>query len=1222
MTRLNQIEEGLRQIESGRFQKLATEYLCRKYGLKHISDYGSQAGTDKTTIGIPDAFSYEEGGFVLIAHTTNQSDTVNKIKGDIEDCLTKAGILDQEIQKIICCHTNFRLCPNDYRKLQAIDSRVEVIPPSQIAHDLVGKYPLLAHEFFGMDLGSGAFKTRAEYLNAQEQRRYATSQSQNIMYRDKDIENLVNCLANGTRAVIVTGPSGCGKTKLALDACNKFCEGRARNLLILESRNASHADADIDTVIKEADNLVILVDDANQQTTLDHLLDTVASKDSIAVVSTVRSSSFRELKTRIDQHLTVKTLSLQPLDEDRISSIIRDQYGITNHFAIDRITSVAHGNLRLAIMAASALHNGDSSSLISPYDMLSAYIEPQLERYSHDTILALEAFAVWGVCDISPTDEACEYLASKGIEIAKARRYAIELNDDEIIDVLNNVEGGLAVRFQEQNLRDFLVYKAFLIDRAFNLTPFIVENILNNRDRVMRVIKVLLDVFSDANTVEAVRTAAQAALNNAEGDFKLTQALMSDFHAFYGAKALTYARNRIEIQPCKDISKELSEGNSSSDGSVTLRILAAAMRVPSYSKTAIELIVECVSKGSETPDEYRWFFSRNNALTPLSLQEDFKQEMLLLDSLGDAYASKKSSNIARCLLMLVITLLQGNGETIESTDSGSIQIRYFQMPCCSQRAKLDFECFKALHPMLEDEVFSKEVRSVFKHHFGWYGDCFPDPDRAEMLGEEINLFGDILSDFVAGAGLDGYCCCLQLNELCAKTGIRPIDVKPIFDECVIDAWSLYSNSEEIESTIRDWSLERIASACEVIAVIPDDSDLVWDSQQIVPKVISFLTNSDSSLGCCCYVLHRYLKKCSEVGSSYCPRGLFDPLINKFGYQAIRSDIESPSLGIIKSVAIDIIDCIGVLNYPEEVDHKKLLKTLEDGKLHLDFLTASKIADSEDGFLYEYTTSSLKSIREHPWLINGFFCPVADDEKDQFLRLLASTFAGKEKELADWYTLFLKERHFDYDGTIALLLFEKYESFASDYISALSESHLIRQDDAAERIRRMWSENYAEMPSIISQLLIQFYSREGIYGNPIAAFLPIRSLRVGVMQSCWDWLFRYIDEMAGDRRRMQDVAEAFGDAGDSERLAVLNRILTADVDGNLIRNIWLDRTSMSGSVREGFMQAYRREADFFRRLSDSLPDTSTYLPHKAWLEQYVLSKEGMARDELWKAFHEV
>ena len=203
----------------------------------------------------------------------------------------------------------------------------------------------------------------------------------------------------------------------------------------------------------------------------------------------------------------------------------------------------------------------------------------------------------------------------------------------------------------------------------------------------------------------------------------------------------------------------------------------------------------------------------------------------------------------------------------------------------------------------------------------------------------------------------------------------------------------------------------------------------------------------------------------------------------------------------------------------------------------------------------------------------------------------------------------------------MLLFEKYESFASDYISALSEPHLIQQGDAAERIRRMWSENYVEVPTIVSQLLIQFYSREGIYGNPIAAFLPIRSLRVGVMQSCWDWLFRYIDETVGDRRRMQDVAEAFGNAGDSERLAVLNRILTADMDGNLIRNIWLDRTSMSGSAPEGFAPAYRREADFIRQLSESLPNTMTYLQHKEWLEQYAEYKQRQAQDELWRAFHE-
>lgn len=49
MSQINQIQEELRQIEGGRFQTLANQYLYRRYSLNNIIELGSQCGTDKTT---------------------------------------------------------------------------------------------------------------------------------------------------------------------------------------------------------------------------------------------------------------------------------------------------------------------------------------------------------------------------------------------------------------------------------------------------------------------------------------------------------------------------------------------------------------------------------------------------------------------------------------------------------------------------------------------------------------------------------------------------------------------------------------------------------------------------------------------------------------------------------------------------------------------------------------------------------------------------------------------------------------------------------------------------------------------------------------------------------------------------------------------------------------------------------------------------------------------
>lgn len=160
MSQINQIQEELRQIEGGRFQTLANQYLYRRYSLNNIIELGSQCGTDKTTTGVPDMYSVGENGhYLFAAYTTSKSDIRNKLLNDAKDCLdrSKTGINPQLIDRIILYHTYFRLSPLVLEEVRAIDPRIEIIGPETIASDLDGKYPALAHTVLGVPLGKGSF---------------------------------------------------------------------------------------------------------------------------------------------------------------------------------------------------------------------------------------------------------------------------------------------------------------------------------------------------------------------------------------------------------------------------------------------------------------------------------------------------------------------------------------------------------------------------------------------------------------------------------------------------------------------------------------------------------------------------------------------------------------------------------------------------------------------------------------------------------------------------------------------------------------------------------------------------------------------------------------------------------------------------------------------------------------------------------------------------------
>lgn len=290
MSQINQIQEELRQIEGGRFQTLANQYPYRRYSLNNIIELGSQCGTDKTTTGVPDMYSVGENGhYLFAAYTTSNSDIRNKLLNDAKDCLdrSKTGINPQLIDRIILCHTYFRLSPLVLEEVRAIDPRIEIIGPETIASDLDGKYPALAHTVLGVPLGKGSFIAPDRFIERSLNDRFSTDLSKLLMHRDSEFSVIVESIEQN-KAVVIQGQSGSGKTKIALDACLSFSKRHHWDLLILDSRYSSHLDDDIELILSESENIILLVDDANGNLSLEHLLGICLENKKLKIVLTCR----------------------------------------------------------------------------------------------------------------------------------------------------------------------------------------------------------------------------------------------------------------------------------------------------------------------------------------------------------------------------------------------------------------------------------------------------------------------------------------------------------------------------------------------------------------------------------------------------------------------------------------------------------------------------------------------------------------------------------------------------------------------------------------------------------------------------------------------------------------------------------------------------------------------------------------------------------------------
>ena len=130
MSRINEIQRKILELDGGAYQKLVDDYLCAKYKYPNIQPLGVQTGTNKPTKGIPDSYVYTENDkYILICYGSVKEQAARKIEKDILDCLdeSKSFVSEDRIEKIICCFTSTNINIGQFDKLRKLFGAGELL---------------------------------------------------------------------------------------------------------------------------------------------------------------------------------------------------------------------------------------------------------------------------------------------------------------------------------------------------------------------------------------------------------------------------------------------------------------------------------------------------------------------------------------------------------------------------------------------------------------------------------------------------------------------------------------------------------------------------------------------------------------------------------------------------------------------------------------------------------------------------------------------------------------------------------------------------------------------------------------------------------------------------------------------------------------------------------------------------------------------------------------
>lgn len=324
MSKLNRIQNEIKQLEGGRFQKLCDTYLYCKFDWDNIVSVGSMEGTDKTTKGIPDTYFHNDKTqkYILVMYGTRK-DVTSKLEQDIKEAIEKIKLDKKDIQEIICCHTSSNLTVVKDKELrnQAGIIKLTLIGIDTISQDLLKfKYQQIVKDYLGIDGSTDQVWTINEFISIHDKNK--TNASLDTLFIDE--KNIIDELKKELsikQIILLSGKPGTGKTRIAIELCKSL--SKKNNVICVKSNDLPVYQDIKDTIDNDKINYLLL-DDANMITNFDAIISLLNLKEyegKLKIIMTIRDYALSEIITKLGS-FEIKEEKISFMTDELIGKII------------------------------------------------------------------------------------------------------------------------------------------------------------------------------------------------------------------------------------------------------------------------------------------------------------------------------------------------------------------------------------------------------------------------------------------------------------------------------------------------------------------------------------------------------------------------------------------------------------------------------------------------------------------------------------------------------------------------------------------------------------------------------------------------------------------------------------------------------------------------------------------------------------------------------------
>ncbi len=681
MSKVNQIEIAIRELEGGKFQKLCDSFITAKENVE-ITSTGSHVGTDKTIKGTPDSYFINENGqFVFIEYTTTQKKgLLNKILDDIDKCfdISKTKIPKEKIDKIIYCHID-KIEANEKNKIiklcQKNNCAFVNYDVSSLSFELAHSFPQVANDILNISTDTQQILLPKKFIEEKSR----TITLENRFYHREDEKKKIKTYLDTNDLIVITGDAGVGKTRIALEVINEYLKENPNYFgCCIENRYATLED-DFLNLYHSHDNILLLLDDSNRIAQLSMILSFINQKpQKLKLILTVRNYAINTVLNTIPDKI-FKTINIQKFNRTQIKEIVSDEsIGVKNPLFINRICDISNGNIRLAIMASCvALDENKLSSLSNTINIYDSFFK-DLNKFffnnnNEKTKKVLGIISFFHIVDknIPPSDLYTNF----DINETDFWESIYELYNYEIVDLYENQ----ICKINDQIIATYYFYKIVFDEKLVKMETLLTYYFPKYSERMREAIIPSANTFNFQKILDVLKTPVESQWNflNKSEKYDTLYEFANTFYFAIPNKVLIYIKQIIDSID-GDSDKLIFETNQHG---VTEKLYELLRKFASFDSDSIKISIQlacqyflkCNSKAHDFYEYsvYSFGFSPDTVYFTTDLQKTFFNTLF--------EQAEKNDLLNEAIVYIAPQFLKMDSET-SYTEGMQYTISFFELP--------------------------------------------------------------------------------------------------------------------------------------------------------------------------------------------------------------------------------------------------------------------------------------------------------------------------------------------------------------------------------------------------------------------------------------------------------------------------------------------------------------------------------------------------------------